>query len=75
MYYDLNVLWPSQFDVAGPSNSTVTSKKGKKDAKVGPKALPILVQSDALQGLTPNQRDKMRAVTLDMGECEYVSTK
>lgn len=70
MYYDLNIPWPDQFYAAGPSTKPA-SKKAKKDAQSSISAvLPSSKQADVLQGLSPIQREKMRAVTLDLSERE-----
>lgn len=70
MYYDLNLVWPSPFDAAGPSSKPAT-KKTKKDAKGGAEVQPNPQQASALQSLSPIQREKMKAVTMDAAECEY----
>ena len=72
MYYDLNVPWPSQFRAAGPSH------KGprRKDKKEGPATqTPVKHAPDALEGTSLIQREKMRAVTVDLGECACVGGK
>lgn len=70
MYYDLNIPWPGQFNTAGPSTKPA-SKKTKKETQSSTATLPSPKQADALQGFTPIQREKMRAVTLDLSEREY----
>ncbi|UZJ52158.1 hypothetical protein CBS101457_001478 [Exobasidium rhododendri] len=69
MYYDLNVLWPSQFEASG-SSQKLPSKKEKKDAQAKSRATAS-TQPDALKGLSSSQTEKMRALTEDLGELGY----
>ncbi|MCO5581051.1 hypothetical protein L7F22_034926 [Adiantum nelumboides] len=73
MYYDLNIAWPQAH--ARPGDVKNKGSAGKK-VGVGGGGLGIASTSattlaDPLEPLSETQRDSIRAMTLDLADCEY----